>query len=372
MKAPGLIAAAAALGIVLASAPLAASQAHAETPTSVTFATDAITVAEFGADWVVELAVSHQYDYCYDDCGPGNPGSSTAAAPTAGTVDVYLSGIGGAFAKDLPIQTDGTVYFAQPLDQPLLAAGAYGVTAIFNPALGSNLASSQTSAAATLEITALELVAGLDVTIDPAISTHPVVTLDFTGDWLKSRGGAPAGVWTVAVTTTAPSKVLFETSVAQKSGSTTPVLVEIPARLADETTYSVSATFTPVESIAGGIQLKNPSPASFTTPGTTFTELVATRVPVPWWSVLAVGVLMLGLVATLVVLVIRISRPRDSIARAPQPDSAVDEASDDNADAEESVDTEPDSLTHGTTDAGPGLPTEPETPRSKSLWRKKP
>jgi len=286
---------AALLGFAAILAPVAANAAQ---PSSIQFTGEQTVTADFGDSWSFTLAVTAGY---FDE------ETLLRAAPTAGTVDVFLSGIGDAYATDLPIQPDGLVYFAQPLSKPLLAAGSYQVSAVFTPAPGTYFDSSQTSVSATLEIAPLKVVPTVTATNDPAIAKKPVITASIDGAYTEARGGSPAGTWSFTVTEVAGSEV-FSTDVAQVEGTTEPIRVEVDAKLSSGTDYTVATVFTPVDELAGGLEVAPVPSTSFSTPGTTFVDTLTTRLPIPGWLVLAIGALVLVLVVTVIVLGVRLAK----------------------------------------------------------------
>lgn len=286
---------AAILGFGALAAPTPASAA---VPSSIEFLGPSSITAEFGSPWSFTLAVKTYYD---------RP-EGMRAGPTDGTVDIFLSGVGDAFATDLPIQADGLVYFAQPLSKPLLAAGTYEVSAIYSPAPGSYLDSSQTGVMPTLEITPLTVVPAVEASNDPAIAKHPVITASLGGPYTKSQNGSPAGTWTFRVSETAEGAEVFSTDVPQQHGDAEPIRVEVVATLTSGTDYTVTAEFAPSGELAGGIDVAPVPTASFSTPGTTLIDSLTTRLPFPGWLVLAIGILVLALVVTVIVLGVRISK----------------------------------------------------------------
>ncbi len=272
------------------------TSASAGVVTSVSFVTAGPVEVEFGGDWVVQLAVESQYD----------EGPTLRLGPLDGTVDVYLSGIGGAFASGLPIQPDGSVYVSQPSAQPLLPAGTYSVTAIFNPAPGGYYNSSQTASGLQLTVTALEVSPKVEVTNDVAVSDFPVISASLGGAYVDARGGAPAGTWHFVVTG-AGTEPVFEAEVAQKHGATEPLRIEIDSKLEKGASYTVASSFTPVDELAGGLTVADIADATFQTPGGTFGEAILAAVPIPLWAAIALLVLLLGLAAAAIVLGVKLS-----------------------------------------------------------------
>ncbi len=285
--------AAAALGAVVLVVPAAAS---AGVVTSVTFAQPDPVAVDFGTEWNIVLVVGSEYD----------SGPSLRLSPTDGTVDVFLSGIGGPYASALPIQPDGTVYFSQPSAKPLLAAGDYDVSAIFNPAPGGYYSTSQTASPLKLSIKALGISPRVEVSTVAAVSKYPVITATLTGAYVDANGGAPAGTWNFVVSGTS-GKEVFGTDAPQVQGATDPVRVEISARLPRGAEYTVASTFTPAVELAGGLTVAGVPSADFQTPGGTLGESLGASIPLPLWLIIVLGVLLVGLAVAAVVLGVRMS-----------------------------------------------------------------
>ena len=297
-------AAAAALGFSLLLVPSAASAAVV---TTIAFETAGPVSVGFGDDWYLRLSVSSSYE----------EGPTLRLLPTDGTVDVYFSGIGGAFATALPIQPDGLVYVSQPLAAPLLAAGEYEVSAIFHPTPGGYYDSSQTATPLMFTVTALGVDPTVEVVNDVAVSERPVITASLGGAYVEKTGGAPAGTWHFIVTDD-EAQPLFETNIAQEEGSTEPLRVEIDSKLEKGVTYTVTSAFTPVDELAGGLVVADLPDSTFTTPSGTFGEAVTAPIPLPIWAALALLLVVLGLAAAAVVIGVKL-RGR---AVATDPDAA--------------------------------------------------
>ena len=295
--AAGISAAVLAVGMLMV--PVSASAA---VPTEIAFVDPAPLTKDFGGDWLIQLTVQTRYD------------ATTVAKLTAteGTVDVYLSGIAGAYAATLPIQADGTVYFSQPSAKTLLAAGEYDVSAIFNPAPGGYYSSSQTVAPLKLTIAALGVAPHVEVSYDASVSSYPVITASLGGAYVDASGGAPAGTWGFVVTASGADAV-FTQEVAQAEGSTEPLRVEVTSRLAKGEEYSLASTFTPAAELAGGLTVPGIPAATFQTPAGTFGESFSASVPLPLWLIILLGVLLVGLIVAAIILGVRLSRqaPQD-------------------------------------------------------------
>lgn len=286
-----------ALGAAVLALIGAPSAAVAANPTTVVFApADPVTV-QFGDEWVIKVAVDTTNEWT-----PTAP-----VQPSGGTIDIYLKGFAGPYAAGLPIQPDGIAYFAQPVDQPLLAAGDHELTAIFVPSGGSGLATSQTAAPLLLTVTSVPVTTAVAVEQDAAVSRYPIITARLGGDYVDRLGGAPSGTWSFAVTDS-KGEVVFDEDFAQKQSSVEPLRVEITSRLDAGETFTVASQFIPVDELAAGLEVTKTPTKTFTTPGSTFADVVSTRLAFPWWMVLVVGGLLLALVGTVIILGVKLSK----------------------------------------------------------------
>lgn len=295
----GAAIAAAALGLAALIAP---SSASAAVVTTVSFVTEGPVTVAFGEQWFLRLAVTSAYD----------EGPTLRLGPNDGTVDIYFSGIGGTFAAALPIQPDGLVYVSQPEAQPLLPAGEYEVTAIYNPAPGGYYDTSQTATPLAFTVTALEVNPTVEVVNDAAVSPRPVITASLSGSYLDSTGGAPAGTWHFIVTDSADQPV-FDENFALTQGSTEPLRVEIDAKLTKGESYTVVSAFSPVAELAGGLTVGDPPDSTFQTPSGTFGEAVTAPVPMPVWVALLLLLVLLGLAAAAIIVGVKL-RARSAVA----------------------------------------------------------
>ena len=285
--------AAAAIGVGMILLPGAAIAAEG---TSIRFTTVGPVEVAFGEDWLLVLKV----EYVSED------GPTFALRPTDGTVDVYFSGIAGTYASGLAIQPDGNVYVSQPTAQPLLPAGSYDVSAIFNPSSGSFYASGQTATPLAMTVTPLEVTPSVEVANDPAVSELPIITARLSGSYVDSAGGAPAGTWHFVVNG-ADGAAIFETDVAQAQGESEPVRVEIDSPLAEGHQYAVKSTFAPVDELAGGVTVAAIPDTTFQTPSGTFGEALTAAVPIPLWLAIVLLVLLLALAAAAIVIGVKLT-----------------------------------------------------------------
>lgn len=287
--------------VALAAAVLAVttapSAAIAADPTTVVFSPAEPVTVQFAENWVITVEVESSNDW-----------TPTARVQTAdGTVDIYLAGFAGPYAAGLPVQPDGVAYFAQPADKPLLAAGDHELTAVFVPSGGSGLATSQTTAPLRLSVAASQVTTAVSVDQDAAVSKYPIITAKLGGDYVDRVGGGPSGTWSFEVTSS-KGEVVFDEDFAQKQSSDDPLRVEITSRLGAGETFTVASRFSPVEELAVGLEVAAPPTTTFTTPGTTFADAISTRLAFPWWMVLVVGGLLLALVATVIILGVKLSK----------------------------------------------------------------
>lgn len=299
--------------VVLGAAVLLVpTSASAGVVTGIQFETTGPVSVEFGAEWQLALSVTSTYD----------EGPTLRLLPADGTVDVYFSGIGGAFASGLAIQPDGLVYVSQPDSAPLLPAGEYEVSAIYNPAPGGYYDTSQTATPLKFTVTALAVNPVVQVVNDAAVSERPVITASLSGSYIDKTGGAPAGTWHFVVTDS-DGQPVFDENVAQSQGATEPVRIEIDSKLAKGTSYSVASSFTPVDELADGLTVGDLSDSAFETPSGTFGESITAAIPVPLWLAIVLLVVLLGLAAAAIVLGVKLVRRAASAPVAARPSQHV-------------------------------------------------
>ena len=283
--------------VVLGAAVLLVpASASAGVVTAIQFETPGPVTVEFGAEWQLTLSVTSRYE----------EGPALRLLPADGTVDVYFSGIGGAFASGLAIQPDGLVYVSQPDSSSLLPAGEYEVSAIYNPAAGGYYDTSQTATPLKFTVTALTVDPAVEVVNDAAVSERPVITASLAGSYVTTTGGAPAGTWHFVVTD-ADNQPVFDENIAQAQGATEPVRVEIDSKLAKGGSYAVASSFTPVDELAGGLTVGSIADSVFQTPSGTFGEAISAAIPVPLWLAIALLVLLLGLAASAIVVGVKLA-----------------------------------------------------------------
>jgi hypothetical protein len=247
--------------------PLSASADGASTTTS--FVDTTQVSVDFGADWLITIKVSvNDFPVNLDN--------------TYGAVDVYLSGINGAYATGLPLEPGGVAYFAQPTAQPPLGAGTYAVTAIFQPSAGGGLKTSQTTSPTSITVSPLNLNPSVKVTDNPSVAAVPTITATLAGNYVDKNGGAPSGVWSFIVSDSS-GKSVFESKVAQSAGEKNPLVIGIDSGIKQGTTYSLESTFTPSKSLAPGINVAKIPTASFHSADGSFADKLAAPVAMPVW-----------------------------------------------------------------------------------------
>jgi hypothetical protein len=211
------------------------------------------------------------------------------------------------------------VYVSQPLSKPLLPAGEYQASAIFNPAPGSYLETSQTTSTLVLRIAALDLTPSVVVESDARVSNHPVITASQSGSYVDANGGAAPGTWHFDVRKQGSEESVFAVDLAQEAGESEPLRVEIDKKLEKGATYGVESTFTPVSEIAGGLTVATIAPASFDVPAGTFGEALAAPVALPVWAYIAILIVLLGVATTTVIFAVRLRTSTPAPVGAPTP-----------------------------------------------------
>jgi hypothetical protein len=278
--------------IALFGVALAPLPAFAASNTVITFTDQGPGTVDFGDDWSLVLRVE------------GQEGSTNIPLrDTDGTVDIYVSGVSGIFAEDLPIQVGGFVYVSQPDDQPLLATGDYEFSAIFNPGKGVYFESAKTKKSASLTVSPLSVLPGATVEPNAAGAEGAVITASLSGSYVEKRGGAPAGTWTFSIFPSGGEQTATWTQdVGQAAGATEPMVVPVTAELDPGMSYTLSTSFTPVSDIATGVTVSPVDSQSFTTPGGGFGGAITSTVPVALWLIIALILIIAGLAIAAIIL----------------------------------------------------------------------
>lgn len=274
-----------------------ATPAFAATVKTTTAFTTSKVTAPFGSGWQLAVSVTISNSF-----------GSAPVQPSDGSVDILLEGMPGEYVTAAEIVPGGVAYFAQPANEPPLAAGTYAVTARFTPAAGSGLSESTTKKAATLTIEALTVVPTVEVISDPAATAVPTVRTSLGGTFVDTTGAPPSGNWHVTAVDESGTTA-FDDTVAQptQGADGAPVgALDIPlsAELKASENYTVTATFQPDELIAGGLEVQDVQPSTFTTRAATAAEIFGAPTGVPFAVLAVFGLLALALAALLVWLVV--------------------------------------------------------------------
>lgn len=261
----------------------------------ISFVTASPVQTAFGGNWNVQLAARF-----------ADP--TTVAIPSAqATVDVYLSGIAAPFATRLPIQPDGSVYVSQSA-AATLPPGEYQMTAQLVPVPGSYVDGSVTTTPLVLQISAYSVDARIEIDDASVAAGEPVIEAELSGQFVETTEAVPAGTW--AFTVTARGETVVEEEIAQEAGATDPVRYAIPGRLDKGVDYTVAATFTPIESLAAGLEVTQPSDITFHTPDGGLGD----PLPYPLWLLIITCAVPLGLAAAVIVLTVQLGRRRVPVA----------------------------------------------------------
>lgn len=280
----------AALGAVLALVALqlgfGAAPAFAEA-SQLSFVTTSPVQTAFGGNWNVQLKAVYSFQ-------PSVPIPANQA-----TVDVFLSGIDGAYASRLPIQPDGSVYVSQST-ATTLAPGEYQMTAVLVPVPGSFVEGSQTTSPLTLTVTAYAVDADINIDQASVADGEPVIEAHLSGQFVDTTEAVPAGTW--AFTVTATGQTVLETEVAQDAGATEALRYAITEKLDKGVDYTVSAEFAPVDALAAGLEVTQPDDVTFHTPD----GGLADPIPYPLWLLIVTALVPLAIAVTVIVLTVRI------------------------------------------------------------------
>jgi hypothetical protein len=288
--------AASALALAASTLAVAAPAAAAgEVTTTTTFAKTELT-APFGSDWQLAVRVTISNSF-----------GSAPIQPNDGSIDILIDGMPGEYVTGAAIVPGGVAYFAQPANEPPLAAGTYKVTANFTPAAGSGLDPSTTKKTATLTIEPLTVVPTVELISDPSVTPMPVVRTSLAGTFVETTGAPPSGTWKVTAVdsdgATGFEGTAEQPTQGQDGAPVAPLDIPIDSALKSGETYTVTAVFAPDELLAGGLVVEESPPATFTTKAATASEVLGAPVGVPVIVTVLVVVLIAGLIALLVWLI---------------------------------------------------------------------
>lgn len=276
--------------IALSAAAVLASPTPAwaaDQPTTIAFESPSQTTG-FGSDWFATIHVTTQYGQ---------------VAENAGTVDVYVDGGATPFAGGVAIHPGGEVFVTQPAATEPLAAGAHSLTAIFRPAAGSGLATSQTATPLSLTVTPLDLQASARLV---TTGREPVVRVSLAGAYVEALG-TPAGEWSLTATGT-NGQTPIERRVPQSAGAGASLDIAL-GEVTPGSRLSITTRFIPGVGESGGT-IAQPSVLHYTVPALTAVEIVSTPVPAPLWAVILAACIVLGGAVALVLQSVRLARSR--------------------------------------------------------------
>jgi hypothetical protein len=257
--------------VTLSATLLPGTAASADEGTTVAFDKSTETV-RYGSDWWRAITVSTQYQDVLDT--------------EDGTIDVYADGAPTAFASGLALYRGGVAYLTPDSRKAPLATGSHTLTAIYRPASGSGLNSSQTVTPLTVTVTPLALTATAALDQDAA---SPTLQLGLSGAYVDALS-VPAGEWRVTVTDPA-KRTVFTATAPQRAADTNPVEVDMGRRLHPGDDVTITATFSSERVV--GATLSQPKPLSLELPALTAAQVLGQPVP-PWMLILAVVLMLLA------------------------------------------------------------------------------
>jgi hypothetical protein len=279
--------------LLLALVPATAALADSLTSTT-TFGASASQTAVFGTNWVMPIVVAGAGEY------------SPPVNATSGTISIVIEGQPGTYASGLPLTSGGQAFFSPPSSKPLLGAGTYKITAIYQPAAGSGLLTSQTTTPAVLTITPISLSTSFTVQ-SIAIHDQPGAEAVAVVAPPANKQGIPSGSWDITVTD-AKGTVAFQKKVPLGINRAAPTTLKLTPGLQAGSNYSITAKFEPTASIAGGYTVTNGKAQQRTIAAKSLAETLSDRVVTPIWALIAIGLGIALLVAAAIVLIVRLRR----------------------------------------------------------------
>jgi hypothetical protein len=292
---------AAVLGLQLVTGALPAQAVASQ----LSFVTASPVQTAFGGNWSVQLAARF-----------GDQTTVPIPADQA-TVDVYLSTSSTPFATHLPIQPDGSVYVSPSATATPLAPGEYQLTAQLVPVPGSYVDATQTTSPLVLSISAYSVDARITVDDASVAAGEPVIEARLSGQFVETTEAVPAGSW--AFTVSAGGSTVLEDEVAQDAGAVDVLRYAIPGKLDKGVDYTVSAEFTPIESLAAGLEVTQPQVVTFRTPDGGLGD----PIPYPLWLLIITALVPLALAVAVSVLTVQIGRRRLTPAGVPDEQEAM-------------------------------------------------
>jgi hypothetical protein len=271
------------------------------------------TTAEYGEYWTLSAVVT---DAAVAD------GAWTASGTLSGVPSGYATSF-SAFPSDA---TTVLAYVAPAADARPLPAGSYTANLTMTSYDGTGPAFNAPSAA-TLTITPAALGMTLSVTPDPSNPTNAIISTALTGPFRNNfftitdpQGPLPpVGSWRIVVTDEGGQTVyddeIERTDTQDVMGASSYWSDVSPG------TYTVKASFTATGGAASNFAITAPAPVTYTAapaPGSTSTATPAPPAPppaaddagmtLPAWIPLVAGVVTAGLIALLIVQIVRLRR----------------------------------------------------------------
>jgi hypothetical protein len=302
------------VGFTLAQST-AASSVAADTPIDVHFTSSSPKTVEYGEFWSWDFESDHNFYW---------------SAYVSGLATVTVSGAPAGYSPELSMYDNGTytgILYA-PYDAPPLGAGTYSIVISGSYTDGTDTYSGETAPPASLIVEKAKLGIELRVLADPANTDGAIVTARFTGrfvdeyqsSFFPSAALSPAGVWRISLTDS-NGEVATERSIERAAGDDVLATSFYWSDAEPGEQYTASATFTPEGASAANFAVTPPADFSYTaaesqrpTPTSTAAAEPDAELPeatgfgLPLWSVILVGVLIVGLATLVTILVLRLRR----------------------------------------------------------------
>jgi hypothetical protein len=203
------------------------------------------------------------------------------------------------------------VYVSPSATATPLAPGEYQLTAQLVPVPGSYVDATQTTSPLVLSISAYSVDARITVDDASVAAGEPVIEARLSGQFVETTEAVPAGSW--AFTVSAGGSTVLEDEVAQDAGAADVLRYAIPGKLDKGVDYTVSAEFTPIESLAAGLEVTQPQNVTFRTPDGGLGD----PIPYPLWLLIITALVPLALAVAMIVLTVQIGRRRLTPAGVP-------------------------------------------------------
>ncbi len=298
-------------------------------PAAPALATDPPPVSWTGAtSATIEYAEYWQFDVSFPGTGTSEYTFNNTGAPAGYTPAVY---VGPDPSNSMQLVGDVTV---SP-DAAPLGAGSYSFILHVKQTYGSFVTyEGETATPAHLTITPAKLGLTVRAVPDPANPNVAIVSAAFTGRFVDEYGSSffptsavsPAGKWTFTIVDS-DGAVALKRDVERQAGSDVLAASFAWADAEPDTTYAISAEFTPEGTSGANFAITPASPFGYTAPDnarpvptSTATSKPDASLPestgfgVPLWGIILVIALILGLASLVTVLSVRTSRSKLSTA----------------------------------------------------------